>query len=113
VSDFGAVPGYLRQAYVLANITEERIRQDEKWGEQVHPDGTGERFRADARMFQAECDARMGEGRVTWLDIFLEEVFEAAAESDPVKLRAELIQALAVGVHWVEDIDARAADSAG
>lgn len=44
---------------------------------------------------------------VTWRHIFLEEAFEALAETDPAKLREELIQALAVGVAWIEDIDSR------
>lgn len=43
----------------------------------------------------------------TWLLIALEEVFEALAESDPAKLRAELVQSAAVHVAWIEAIDRR------
>lgn len=39
--------------------------------------------------------------------MLLEEVFEAMAESDLVKLRAELVQTSAVCVAWIEDIDSR------
>ena len=36
-----------------------------------------------------------------------EEVAEAFAESDPARLREELIQVAALAVSWVEKIDAR------
>ena len=49
------------------------------------------------------CMAQIGQ--CTWLHILREEVFEAFAEDDPAKLRAELIQVAAVAVQWVEAID--------
>jgi len=53
-------------------------------------------------------DLRVQRGEpATWEMILLEEVWEALAETDPVKLRAELIQVAAVAVAWVEDIDSR------
>jgi hypothetical protein len=64
---------------VLDEVQDERRRQDAKWGEQNHPDGT----------------------------IALEEVFEALVETDPAKLRDELLQVAAVAVAWVEAIDRR------
>jgi hypothetical protein len=97
----------LKQA-VLAEVLEERIRQDEKWGEQNPPDGTGGPGRADdadqARRF---CDESFKNGTGTWAAILGEEVAEALAESDPNKLRAELIQCAAVCTSWVEAIDRR------
>jgi hypothetical protein len=97
-------------APVLAEIQAERERQDAKWGEQNHPDGTGgleaRRIAAEAR---ANCQAAAERGTVTWLLISDEEHCEALAESDPVKLRAELIQDAAVKVAWIAAIDRRLA----
>ncbi|WP_405909592.1 hypothetical protein OG742_37320 [Streptomyces sp. NBC_00828] len=95
---------------VLSEVLAERIRQDGEWGEQNHPDGTGgyeaRRIAEDARR---NCKAAAERGVVTWLLISDEEHCEALAESDPAKLRAELIQDAAVKVAWVEAIDRRAA----
>jgi hypothetical protein len=52
---------------------------------------------------------RAAEKTLKWVDILEEEVAEAAAESDPAKLRAELVQVAAVAVAWIEAIDRRAA----
>ncbi|MBF4625528.1 hypothetical protein [Clavibacter sp. VKM Ac-2872] len=99
----------------------ERIRQNAKWGEQNHPDGTGPDVRpllfagalprADdlARYATQATDAHAADGTVTWLDILREEYHEALAESDPAKLREELIQLAAVAQQWVEHIDRREA----
>lgn len=108
---------------VAADVRAERGRQNAKWGEQYHPDGTGPdvrplfdkgEFLDDttiakhlAVVFTERTDRRAAEGSVTWLDITLEEVFEAMAESDPQKLRTELVQASAVLQQWAEAIDRR------
>ncbi|TVT56105.1 hypothetical protein FNH05_08785 [Amycolatopsis rhizosphaerae] len=96
------------QARALAEIAAERARQDARWGEQNHPDGTGapadETAAATARR---TCEDNFRDGKGTWRDIFLEEVHEALAEADPVRLRAELVQAAAVAVNWIEAIDRR------
>lgn len=98
---------------VLAEVEAERERQDQKWGEQNHPDGTGGRdpIRDDGTsriaiaawaknrtdsMLAAEC---------TYEAILTEEWAEALAETDQAKLRSELIQVAAVAVAWVEKID--------
>lgn len=94
----------------VAEVIEERRRQDEKWGEQDHPDGTGGRGSDEqANMYRSLCDARHGKGNGSWFDILKEEVFEAGAEADELNLRAELIQVAAVAVSWVESIDRRRA----
>jgi hypothetical protein len=104
---------------------EERDRQDAKWGEQNHPDGTGPTetpllaplrthsidahdpaWRIAAEL-TAQTDEAAAAGTVTWRDILLEETFEALAESDPARLRKELIQVAAVAQQWVEAIDRR------
>lgn len=96
------------QTGVLAEIAVERHRQDEKWGEQNHPDGTGgsvmQGFATEQR---ARTQFLAGLGGVSWRDILLEEVYEAMAEEEPAKLRAELVQVAAVAVAWAEAIDRR------
>lgn len=92
----------------IRELIAERARQDAKWGPQNHPDGTGGPGRIhDADEARAECKRQFAEGTGTWLDILDEEVAEAYAESDPAKLRAELIQVAAVAVAWIEAIDRR------
>jgi hypothetical protein len=113
---------------VLLEVGAERERQDAKWGEQNHPDGTGAfsvreggrvlpdeyvgAVRADrAREAKSACDRAAAEGRLTYLHILREEVAEAAAEHDPALLRAELVQVAAVAVKWIEAIDRRRRDA--
>lgn len=97
-----------RRYLILEEVRDERRRQDDLWGEQNHPDGTGgETWASNADNFRALCDLKHKMGQGTWLDILLEEAFEASAEDDPDKLRAELIQVAAVATAWVEAIDRR------
>jgi hypothetical protein len=105
---------------VLAEVGAERSRQDLKWGEQNHPDGRlgtdHDVRRAGAAKFvcqQAAALGKAGLGGVTWREILDEEVAEAFAEIDPVKLRAELIQVAAVAVAWAQALDRRATATLG
>lgn len=115
---------------VAADVAAERARQDAKWGEQNHLDGTGRVFRpldtiaaqssyfhATNRFGDAEdlasaakraTDVAAGHGDVRWADILLEEVFEALAEAEPQRLYDELIQVAAVAQQWAEAIKRRA-----
>jgi len=107
----------LAGSYVLIEVADERSRQSAKWGQQNHPNGTGPAklpmpygsgswsagVAAERLKLITECAAQVGQ--CTWLHILREEVFEAFAESDAVRLRAELIQVAAVAVQWVEAID--------
>lgn len=96
---------------VALDVLEERQRQDAKWGEQNHNDGTASahwrEFGVTAGMARRACDNASKRGECTWLDILLEEVAEAFEETDTTKLRAELIQVAAVAQAWVEAIDRR------
>jgi hypothetical protein len=115
-----------RSARVLEEVSHERARQDARWGQQNHPDGTGPRGVwflqleahlagdswlngdvADAAKHRCASAADVAEGD-TWEKVLTEEVAEAYAESDVAKLRTELIQVAAVAVAWVEAIDRRA-----
>jgi len=110
---------------VIEEVASERGRQDIKWGEQNHPNGTGpnttpvaEIVRGKRNMIvnrhfafglalqaKSATDRHAKDGTVTYADILLEEVFEALAEEDTAKLRTELVQVAAVAVQWVEAID--------
>lgn len=103
---------------VLADVAEERVRQDAKWGQQNHPDGTGPsehladspkmpRYADLARYVRERVDMLADAARSRWSSILLEEVFEALAEDDPATLRRELVQVAAVAASWVEAIDRR------
>lgn len=111
---------YSATTEVLWEVLNERDEQHHKWGEQNHPDGTGPDVResaasamgaptfgvlADAARLYTEHAAEYG--RLTWADILREEFREALAESDPERLRSELVQVAAVAVAWVEAIDRR------
>lgn len=104
-------------AQVLLDVLDERTRQNAKWGEQNHSDGTGPdavwAFTGPAS-YVAQCakrdtDEAADAGVVTWRHIIVEELAEAIAEDDVDRLRAELIQSAAVCVQWVEAIDRRQA----
>ena len=107
-------------ASILREVATERARQEQKWGQQNHPNGTGpdeaspwllpyieERATwldiADEARSDTEGAARRG--KLTYRQILLKEVTEALAEDDPAKLRAELVQVAAVAAAWVEKID--------
>jgi hypothetical protein len=97
-------------ASVLSEVAAERVRQDAKWGEQNHPDGTGMNYqRALAEEERRTCQAAFRNGRGTWRHVLAEEFFEAMAEKDPAALRAELVQVAAVAAAWIEAIDRRQA----
>lgn len=92
----------------MVEVDTERQAQLAKWGDQHHPDGTGDqRWRDAANYVRREVDDAARSGNTTWRDILREEVFEAMAESDPAKLRAELVQVAAVAQAWIADLDSR------
>lgn len=94
---------------VLVEIAAERAAQDARFGVQDLPDGTDAEYVVEADRHREDCDRMFRFGMGTYRHVFLEEVYEALAETDPVKLRAELVQAVAVGVKWIEAIDRRSA----
>ncbi len=100
-------------AWVVSDLIAERYRQDCKWGpigakDLAMPDGTGAPVQQDeAAQARRHCDAEHARGEGTWQSILAEEVAEAFAESDPTKLRSELVQVAAVAAKWIEAIDGR------
>lgn len=92
---------------VAGEVVAERKRQDVLWGEQNHRDGTGDAFRELSVNARDVCNRASNSGTLSWQLILMEEVLEAFAESDPEKLRTELVQVAAVAMGWVEAIDRR------
>jgi hypothetical protein len=94
--------------FIIGEVGLECVKQDIKWGEQNHPDGTGGDIRRSlADMARELCDERAAAGDVTWRHILEEEFQEAMAEQKTAMLRAELIQVAAIAVQWVAAIDRR------
>lgn len=101
-------------AIVLRELKAERARQDASWGQQDHPDYHGQ---VSLDWFEAEADSQRNRanhhaanGTLSWDHILLEEVAEARLEmaaGRQDRLRAELIQVMAVAAAWVEALDRR------
>jgi hypothetical protein len=101
-----------RTSRVLVQFAKERRAQNDKWGKQDHPDGTGllgDKERADHA--RATCQGLAAHGKVAWRDILYEEVAEAFAEKDICALREELKQVGAVTAAWMEHIEERIIES--
>lgn len=95
-------------ANLMPELDAERQRQIAKWGDQHHPDGTGNKTQQEGAEFARRwCESAFGSGYGTWADILAEEVAEVEAERDPARLRAELVQVAAVCAAWIADIDSR------
>lgn len=95
---------------VLQDVADERRRQDAVWGEQNHRDGTGGYIdKGAADLSRIACKEAAAEDRMMWRYILTKGFAEAMAESDPNKLRDELVQVAAVAVAWIEHIDRRTA----
>jgi hypothetical protein len=98
-----------RTAAVLDEVAAELRRAEAKFPDQHLPDGGGDPRWAELRDAQrAKTDRKLADGTATWLDVVLEETYEAFAEVDPVLLRAELVQVAAMAIRWINDIDQRA-----
>lgn len=81
-------------AEVLAEVSLERERQDDRWGEQNHDDF----------VWGAILGEEVGEAHQAALELEFGD-----SERPNTNLREELIQAAAVAVAWVEAIDRRVA----
>lgn len=96
---------WCRRLTILRDLMRERTRQDRKFGEQNHPDGTGDPLDiASSDLARFACQAAAADGTLTWALIANEEVWEVRAERDAGRLYAECIQASAVYAAWAEAI---------
>lgn len=93
---------------VLSAVLAERMRQDEKWGEQHHPNHPAWTGVWSSLIERLERGAREElEIAPSWGPILLEEVGEALRAGDDAALRQELVQVAAVAVAWIEALDRR------
>ncbi len=95
---------------VLADIVDERIAQDRKYGNsRDYADGTAGEEAVEIVAFLRGMCANSGgfDNPDTWAKILGEEVAEAFGETDPAAIRRELVQVAAVATAWVEAIDRR------
>lgn len=106
-----SIPGPTR--VVFTDVATERERQDAKHGHPTLPNGTGPEVVLAITGPAAQCaaaakaatDRAIANGTLTHRLAALEEVLEAVAETDPAALRAELVQAAAYLIKWIEDLD--------
>ena len=97
---------------ICAEIAAERRRQVARWGRQDHPSVSPDSPESPAvhaeraEAWKAVNDGRRA-GEHSWDAILLEEVYEALAETDDVRRRAELLQVAAVAAAEIEAIDWR------
>jgi hypothetical protein len=102
---------------ILDELIKERRRQDARFPDQHLPNGTPE-FAGRMGLVKARdaaqrtrdwaqkvCKGKAARGEVTWWDVLREEFYEVGAETDPARIREELIQVAAVAIRWIEDID--------
>ncbi|MFT4225333.1 DUF4406 domain-containing protein [Micropruina sp.] len=92
----------------LALLADEIRRQDAKWGQQNHPDGTSSVWSVVADRNRKVTDRLAAAGRVTWRHILVEEVTEAIAEQGD-QLSDELVQVGAVASQWIAARERRVA----
>ena len=107
-----------RTSSVLQDVAAERARQFATYGTNENiKDGTGRAWLFPlSQKSPAAIEAEFREnyeahetvyGAPTWVHLVREEVAEAFAETDPDRLREELLQVAALCVSWVEKIDQR------
>lgn len=102
---------------VLSDVRAERARQFARYGNNEDlDDGTGRDVvwfneipaqGAEILLRNAYEAYEAEHGKPTFRHLVLEEVAEAMQESNPARLRAELLQVAALAVSWIEKIDSR------
>lgn len=89
------------------DVLAEHERARAKHGQQKYPNGTG----GDAQLWvildqvRTLVSLRSDMRVVTWNEVLLEEYLEVANETDPVKLKAELIQVAHIALAWATKLD--------
>jgi len=97
---------------ILGEVAAEHDRACAKYPDCVSlPDGTGLTGAAKHALAIARhaCERAYREGTLTHAHILEEEFWEAMCETDPAKLRAELVQVAAMAAKWVADLDRKGA----
>lgn len=111
--DLGQLDRWLSIQPILDEVFTEREAQIEQWGDGDVPLGFGSHdYQMAASFYKSLNDQANQHGDIDLGTIFLEEVYEALAEGDEAKARDELIQAVAVGIKAIQQIDRNAARKA-
>lgn len=114
---FEAMAANITQERIISEFRAERILQDKKFGEQNHfifPQDV-EYFRRPAyysipEQFAAKrtLERALANGKLTFFDVLIEEVAEAAEAKNIIEVRQELVQVGAVSLAMIEAIDRNA-----
>lgn len=109
-----------QRSAIYAELHQELLRQDAKWGQQNHPSvpGWSELVNSSTvthffqhvkceRSAKIQCDEAFGKGLGTWAHIEVEELAEVIDAKDDAARRQELIQLAAVCIQHVACIDRR------
>lgn len=103
-------PGWIE----LSETEDEIRRQDERWGQQDHPDIGGPDPDLQRSLYAFELESireleaqQRADGLLGWDMILKEEVLESLSEPDDDKRCEELIQVAAVALQWVAAIRRR------
>lgn len=93
---------------VMKEVADERARQDRRYGEQNHGNGTSVVYKSMEDSARNSCRKASESGSLSWFHILREVFWETTSKSDRVALRANLVKLVAVGVAWIEAIDRNA-----
>lgn len=101
--------------YIFDEVTAERVKQNEKWGEQNHPslhpaaaNGAEQLLvinNLDEKGIKELVDDDAKNGNSNWVNISMEEFKESICAPTDYERRNELIQTIAVLVQWIECLD--------
>ncbi|MEV0617607.1 hypothetical protein AB0I81_30100 [Nonomuraea sp. NPDC050404] len=104
------------RALITREVLEERMRQHRAYGQQRHRDhATYDRaeFAFAEMLTESERQVNADPEMKTWQSILLEQVYGAMAADELPAERQRLVQAAAVIMAWIEDIDTRPAPGGG
>ena len=92
---------------IYTEIIKERVRQDEKWGQQNHEIINQNCLNTAVSETTAKflCEQAVKNNTLCWGDIIIEEVAEALYAPNKKLMREELIQCAAVIVAMIESLD--------
>jgi hypothetical protein len=101
-----------KDGHTVCETIQERRRQDLKWGRQDHPNTRLEFLSTDFKNLGLErvrgiYKSVNDRDRVSWMDILIEEVAEAAEDAhngNEEALYDELVQVAAVALQWAEKV---------
>lgn len=95
---------------VWRQVAEERLRQVKRWGAYRNLPLGDESLALVAHALEALARDQMDRGRVSFASILAEEVREALRESNPERIREELVQVAAVCIAALEEASSEVLD---